>query len=388
MAVVVLNLHRLPAAPATLWQIGPSVSLTITATLALSYNRSRIFFTCCLLGFGLWLTQVQSPAGLTDLVLMGLVTLNIFVICLYSERGILTATGLLRLLVIGLQIFAVVFVVDQSLTLGEALLNPLPAPFSIPLDYLPWDQLVSALFIPAGVACLIAVGVDDTPITQGIVTAQSCLILGYTLAADHAFDTFFIAGSLYLGASIIRDSWNMAYRDELTGLPHRRALNELFLTLGNRYAVAMLDVDHFKKFNDTHGHDVGDQVLQMVAARIGRVGGGGKAYRYGGEEFTVVFPGAKKEDAMYPLDELRKAIQNYEMVIRADERFDATADKASKKKRAKGSFRTADKKVSVTVSIGVSDHQSVPGKPEDVLKAADEALYKAKKAGRNQVSMG
>ena len=54
--------------------------------------------------------------------------------------------------------------------------------------------------------------------------------------------------------------------------------------------MAMIDVDHFKKFNDTHGHDIGDQVLKLVAARLAQVEGGGIAYRYGGEEFAVLFP--------------------------------------------------------------------------------------------------
>ena len=58
--------------------------------------------------------------------------------------------------------------------------------------------------------------------------------------------------------------------------------------MGRHYTLAMIDVDHFKKFNDTYGHDVGDLVLKMVAHQISQVNGGGKAYRYGGEEFTTV----------------------------------------------------------------------------------------------------
>ena len=91
--------------------------------------------------------------------------------------------------------------------------------------------------------------------------------------------------------AVLQDTFRMAFRDELTGIPSRRALNERLAALGNRYTIAMLDVDHFKNFNDTYGHDLGDQVLKMVAAHIAGVGGGGKAFRYGGEEFTVLFPG-------------------------------------------------------------------------------------------------
>ncbi len=68
--------------------------------------------------------------------------------------------------------------------------------------------------------------------------------------------------------------------------------------LGPTYVIAMMDIDHFKKFNDTCGHHAGDEVLKVVAKHIGRVGAGGLAYRCGGEEFTVLFPGAQREECV------------------------------------------------------------------------------------------
>ena len=106
----------------------------------------------------------------------------------------------------------------------------------------------------------------------------------------------------------------MAYRDELTSLPSRRALNQLMLSLGRKYSIAMLDIDHFKKFNDTHGHDVGDEVLRMVASKIAKVTGGGKPFRYGGEEFTVIYKGKTPDQVEAHLDALRKTIENYQML--------------------------------------------------------------------------
>jgi len=174
----------------------------------------------------------------------------------------------------------------------------------------------------------------------------------------------------------------MAFLDELTGLPGRRALNADFGRLGGRFSVAMVDVDFFKKFNDTYGHDVGDQVLQMVAMNLARVTGGGRAFRYGGEEFVVLFAGKDVEAVKQHLEDLREAIAAAAFTLRDKDRPE-TAPK-DKNKPASGK---AGKTVSVTVSIGLAGASAEAGDPDTVLKAADKALYKAKKAGRNRVSV-
>ena len=169
----------------------------------------------------------------------------------------------------------------------------------------------------------------------------------------------------------------MAYLDELTELPGRRALREKLQKIGGSYAVAMLDVDHFKKFNDNYGHDAGDAVLRMIAAHLKKVTGSGSAFRYGGEEFTIVFSGKSAEEAIPHLDTLRESIANTPFVInRANRRNNA--GKLNKKTDRR---RT----VQVTVSAGVSDSEGSGGSPWDILKQADKALYRAKKKGRNCV---
>jgi GGDEF domain-containing protein len=140
----------------------------------------------------------------------------------------------------------------------------------------------------------------------------------------------------------------------------------------------MLDVDHFKRFNDTYGHDVGDQVLKMVAKKILSVGGGGKAYRYGGEEFTILFAGKRVADALPHLESVRKNIEEYRLSIRGDDR-----PKDPRQGEAKRGSRSGSTEVSVTISIGVAE--SGEGTTSEVMKAADKALYRAKSKGRNQV---
>ena len=82
----------------------------------------------------------------------------------------------------------------------------------------------------------------------------------------------------------------------------------------------MCDVDHFKKFNDTYGHDAGDQVLRMVASKLSHVGGGGRTFRYGGEEFLVVFRGRSASEAKPFVESLRCSIADAGFVLRSPDR--------------------------------------------------------------------
>ena len=177
--------------------------------------------------------------------------------------------------------------------------------------------------------------------------------------------------------AVIVDAYFLAYRDELTGLPSRRALYQLVLSLGRKYTVAMIDIDHFKKFNDTYGHDIGDQVLKLVAVKLQKVKGGGKVFRYGGEEFTIVFPRKNAVQSSSELELLRQAVADYKIVMRHPQR----KGKESRKNHKYGNEKT----VSVTISIGVAMREAKQGF-DQVLKSADEALYRAKKGGRNKVS--
>ncbi|MDP9523091.1 GGDEF domain-containing protein [Pseudomonas putida] len=185
---------------------------------------------------------------------------------------------------------------------------------------------------------------------------------------------------LMIAAAVAHEAYQMAFRDELTGLPGRRALNERMQRLGRNYVIAMTDVDHFKKFNDTHGHDVGDQVLRLVASRLSKVTGGGRAYRYGGEEFALVFAGKTAAECVPHVEAVREVIANYVMHLR-DQNSRPQDDTSGRQRRAGSSGGT----VSVTISIGVAERQIDHRNPEAVLKSADQALYSAKGAGRNCV---
>lgn len=164
-------------------------------------------------------------------------------------------------------------------------------------------------------------------------------------------------------------SIEMAITDPLTGLHNRRYLERHLATMveqamnrGKPISVLVLDIDYFKAINDTHGHDAGDQVLREFSSRIRRaVRGIDLACRLGGEEFVVAMPDTDAALAYVVGERLRQKI--------AGERF-VVAD---------------GREIAVTVSVGLSSLIRTDDTPQSILKRADEALYRAKRDGRNRV---
>ena len=207
-------------------------------------------------------------------------------------------------------------------------------------------------------------------------------LLPRVFSLPHALTVMGSLVMLILVVAVAHEAYQMAFRDELTGLPGRRALNERLQRLGRTYVIAMADVDHFKKFNDSHGHGVGDQVLRVVAQQLRLIGGGGKAYRYGGEEFTLVFPGKTLEQCLPHLEKVREAVERYQLQLRDQGRRPASDQQGRQRRGAAGAAS-----VSVTVSLGVAERLPEQRSADEVIKAADQALYRAKSAGRNRVAV-
>jgi GGDEF domain-containing protein len=207
---------------------------------------------------------------------------------------------------------------------------------------------------------------------------------------------YFAASALILAVSIIETSYLLAYHDELTTLPSRRAFNDALLRLEAPYSIAVVDIDHFKRVNDTYGHDTGDQVLQLVASRLARVTGGGQAYRCGGEEFAIVFPGQTTVEVIDHLEQLRATIESSSFYRRGVDRRQIPRGPDRRNQRTRGRGQTghsirqlgqnkAADALSVTVSIGAAATTREDSVPDRVIQAADKALYRAKASGRNRV---
>jgi diguanylate cyclase (GGDEF)-like protein len=174
--------------------------------------------------------------------------------------------------------------------------------------------------------------------------------------------------------AVLYASYRMAFIDPLSALPNRRALDETLMRLSGKYALAMVDIDHFKQFNDTYGHDAGDVVLRTVARALRRHAGGA-TYRYGGEEFCVVYEGRRARSAAAGAEAAREAVQALRIAVPAP---------APKRGRI-SSIKRPEVDVSVTISIGLATRAEGRRQVGEVLKAADQALYRAKGKGRNRV---
>src|SRR5579871_608701 len=252
-------------------------------------------------------------------------------------------------------------------------------------------QVALALFGIALIALLVRFALYRKPVESGSFwTLATAAVALEANGAKPSSSVYFAAAVLSLALSTIETSYMMAYHDELTGLPARRAFNEMLKRLEGQYSIAIVDVDHFKKFNDTYGHDTGDQVLRMVASRLAGVSGGGLAFRCGGEEFAVIFPGIPAAESFEHLELLRSRIEGSSFRLRGqDRRKDPrrTDRRKGKRrtKRAASTVRRGTAETSVTVSIGVAEPGPKNSTVEQVIEAADKALYRAKGAGRNRV---
>jgi len=367
--------------------IAPYAVLAVATLLGWRFNRSRLVYGVAVLfladlflaGFPV-VTSASGSTGRNVLnCLATLLPLNLAVIFLFRERGLVTARGLWRLALLALQPLAVFLVFRHRPDLLPRLLawQPewLPLPAALPLAQVPVLAFLATLVLFLGMA-LTRRRVLDYGFIWALAAAFTALLPWQN--PRHATLFFAVAG-LILVISAVEEAYAMAFKDELTGLPGRRALNEDLLKLGGRYTVAMVDIDFFKKFNDKYGHDVGDQVLRMVATTLARVTGGGRAYRYGGEEFTILFPGKALDDALPHLESLRQTIQAAGFTLRGQGR-------PSKKPKKTRSASKEGKRVGITVSIGAAAPRDRQEKQPQVIKAADKALYQAKKRCMNQVA--
>ncbi|MGS0681473.1 GGDEF domain-containing protein [Shewanella sp. 125m-7] len=346
----------------------------VSALLALQFNCFRICYLSILLLLFYSLgpsTSDTSPLaifGHEQTFLIGTFVITFFAIskdrALLSRHFFKTLFGIGLCLIFALGWYAVISQLTE--------LNPKQIPNSL--------NLLLSLYLPVGLACIVvcifsvwrSTGTDTT-----IAITLFIWLFSYYMPNELPVSVLLSLLAITYIYSILAKTYHLAYRDELTGLSSRRALNTMALSLNKHYSLAMVDIDHFKRFNDTYGHDVGDQVLRLIAAKLSKVNGGGQVFRYGGEEFIIVFENKDIEVVLPHLEELRQKISQYDIVLRNEKRKTTT-------KSDRDSCDNLSPRANITISIGVAEQRGETSF-ETTLKRADKALYKAKANGRNRV---
>lgn len=164
--------------------------------------------------------------------------------------------------------------------------------------------------------------------------------------------------------------YNLAIHDSLTKLYNKRFFDykseEIWEESRNKnknFAIIMIDIDHFKHYNDKYGHPVGDRILRIVSKRINEIVGNlGIVARYGGEEFVILLPEKDKNEGYTIAEKIRKSIENLKIVTK--EYF----------------WR-------LSISAGVASYPDDGEELDEIIKSADNALYHSKRTGRNKVSI-
>jgi len=363
----------------------PYILGSLTVLLGYGFNRSRILLTGLNLTLCYWMirTGLQTSINQPEVFVLFsalslLLPVNQMLISTYHERGCLNPVGVTRVTIVAAG-YLLLYLLLQNGSLAQ-LLPELPVMLLEMVRHgLFLSEAAAILFGLSMVLSLVMLAVrkdnTDAAVTGVLLTA---IIVFAWFNVNHISILMFSAAQLMLIFAVVQNTYNMAFIDELTSIPSRRALRNKMSALGRRYSIAMMDIDHFKKFNDTYGHDIGDQVLRLVASRINQVGGGGKAYRYGGEEFTIVFNGKTEAEVLPYLEEIRQAIESYPMRIRQPGR--------PKDNKTGSQLRGSDTDndiVHITISIGVCQKSEQHDTPDNVIKDADRALYRAKESGRN-----
>ena len=370
----------------------PYIFYFVTAFLGIKLNQTRIFFTSIL-----WVILYYSintsdlsffDSNVNEIQLLKLLSfisfLVIFLLYVFKEKYILGLYGLVRLLFVSVPVIGSVYLAKE--------ISPGTYPFLMehPLFNFEFWSLpdLSLLFIIGLITFFVSQ--EDKSIHHfkyAIYVNLLPLILSFNFTIGRGkidietgiFNalSFSVMGFVFL-YSLYRMYWEKVYIDELCGIPNRRAFDEYLKKLGRKYTIAMMDVDHFKKFNDIYGHTEGDNVLRFVAKHIADEAGG-HVFRYGGEEFSAIYRGKQTKQVFSALDRMRANLASIIFYLGTSEYKKKIKTKKNTKKRHSNA-----KMVKVTISVGMAHKTNARKEPHDVIVIADKALYKAKNNGRNR----
>lgn len=358
----------------------PYIVAGIGILLAWWFDSSRAVFALFMIVSGYAMLWLCFPDGFEDDVFSSvgfsaycfLLPLNLLVFSFLEERGILTFCGRIRIGAILLQFLLIAVIItggfgqlDTESTLyiqqtASNWLNIKIFPFSNQ-TFLPHISLIAFLFVL--IVFFIKTSITCKPMDSGFLGAIISTAAGLHFVGNSSgVAIFFCLATFMLVSAVIQDSYRMAFIDELTELSGRRALIKDMKKLGSKYSIAMGDIDFFKKFNDTYGHQAGDEVLRQVSQMLKKsVKPTDLAARYGGEEMVIILSDADINNAVLIAERICKTI--------AERKFELIKERM----------------VNVTISLGVASYPIHGKTSTELIEFADKGLYRAKENGRNQV---
>ncbi len=370
----------------------PAILLCVSATLGAVYRQTRITFLSLFIIFVMVLSarhiidyESAARAHATAFICLFYTALMIPVFFHAGEQGLLNGHGAIRLLIVfsavpGIILFSRTGSIPETIFSSRmAALRPLPGTATL--------SLFTLGLILVALAALLFRNRKESPYLGPILGCCAVFILqAFTapdgmwgsLSRDAVYYLNMCGASIAMNAAVVESLRHMAHMDELTELPSRRSMNHYTASLTSGYSVAMIDIDHFKRINDTYGHETGDQVLRYAAYTLAKFGPG-RCFRYGGEEFSAIQTGERCETFIEELEDVRLRIQSTPFIIRSKDR---PKRKPSQVKEST-TVRTTRKSIRISVSIGVAHHAETDESPLEVIDRADKALYRAKTSGRN-----
>ena len=361
----------------SLIKVIPIVIALLAIFMSIWYQNSNSFYLVCFILISyiyISISQEHLPMLVEAVTMLSILfPVNVVWLSFSKERGIISTYGRNKAIILLAQLLWVF--------INIRIKSNVPAGPGISGIYI-------GIKAPAIVLYIMAVGI----LLSCYILKNQYMDLIYVAVLISSVISFYLSNRLLLVAiftsaifvimviAMFDVSYSLAFYDTLTGVLSRRALEQELLKLGNRkYYIAMVDLDFFKKINDCYGHDIGDEVLKMVAYILNKTLSKAKVFRYGGEEFVVLFTGKGYNEVMNQLERARRAIERRPFIVRSDNRPKEKPEKITNHSKGKG-------KINITVSIGLAQKTDILKTGYEVIKKADEALYKSKNSGRNCIT--
>ncbi|MFV2059380.1 MAG: GGDEF domain-containing protein [Gammaproteobacteria bacterium] len=325
----------------------------------------------------IWPTDTNETTATILYVLIGpIIAINFIIVFMTQEKGIHNKTGLHLLLLLAFELMILIWFVNIT---PDLLLKYLYYPFfgSEIFDLTPMYQSTIIINAITFLILLINAIIKQKITITGYLGAFIAIVL-----TQHYINTpitsvmFYTVASLILILTISLNSYRLSKIDLITELPSRRTFKSQLKKLNEHFCIALIDIDDFKIMTDEYGQDVCDQILRMIASRSRHLGRKGFPYRYGDQEFAIIFYDMQLHEANKYLATLCDSIANEPFLLRSKKRPLFKPNYIAPVGRAERN--TKYKSIPISVSVGIAEKKPHHQNSFDVLTTSREALNRAK----------